>query len=268
MDTNENKIIIEERDRTIILKINNPEKKNVLTQEIRETLWDILLEKENSDHKTLVFMGEGENFSSGADIKKLISLEKETVTQYTTYVREFLNYLKNYPKITIGAVKGFAIGGGLELLLCLDLVYSGKSAKFGQTELNVGIIPGGGATQRLQDVIGIRMAKEMIYTGKIITSDEAIRMRLINDVFPDEDLLEETLKIARKINEKNTSSLISSKLAINSRMSDELKHLHLESELYKKILISEDAKEGLSAFLEKRKPAYSDHGSSGPQLSK
>lgn len=258
MENNEKKVISEELGQTLILKINNPTKRNIMTQEIRESLWKILKEYEGSNHKTLLIMGEGENFSAGADIKNLKSLNLETVNEYTSYVKEFLNYVKKYPKITMGVVKGYAIGGGLELLLCLDLVYSGKTAKFGQTELNVGIIPGGGATQRLQDVIGTRKAKEMIFTGEIIDSEEALKFGLVNGVYDDDELIIETMKIADRINEKSFSSLISSKLAINLRSSEELKYLYNESEMYRKILLSGDGKEGLNAFLEKRKPKFSD----------
>lgn len=258
MEDNKSKVILEELDQTLILKINNPEKRNIMTQEIRGELSKILSEYENSNHKTVIIMGEGENFSAGADINNLKSLNLETVREYTSYIREFLNYVKNYPKITLGMVRGFAIGGGLELLLCLDLVYSSKTAKFGQTELNVGIIPGGGATQRLQDSVGARKAKEMIFTGEIIGSAEALKSGLVNNIFDDDQLMEETMKIANKINEKSFSSLLSSKISINLRSAEELKYLHNESEMYRKILISEDGKEGLNAFLEKRKPKFSN----------
>ena len=258
IESNEKKVLLEEYGQTLIMKINNPEKKNIMSQEVRGIIWKILTQYENSNHKTLVITGEGENFSAGADIRNLKSLDSETVREYTSYVREFLNYLKNYPKITLGMVRGFAIGGGLELLLCLDMVYCGKTAKFGQTELNVGIIPGGGATQRLQDTVGIRKAKEMIFTGEIINSDDALKSGLVNNVFNDDELLSETLKIANRINEKSFSSLIYSKLAINFKSSEEIKYLYKESEMYRKILLSEDGKEGLNAFLEKRRPKFSN----------
>ena len=139
-------------------------------------------------------------------------------------------YVQNYPKITIGVVNGFAVGGGLELLLCLDLVYAGKTAKFGQTELNVGIIPGGGGTQRLPFAAGIRKAKEMIYTGKIIDSSEALVAGIINGVYDDSSVLTEALKIAEKINEKNFLSLVLAKRSIDSTLKDmSVHHYNLAS---------------------------------------
>ena len=183
-------------------------------------------------------------------------MTKDNVKEYTTFVREFLNYIYGYPKITIGAVNGLAVGGGLELLLTLDLVIAGETSRFGQTELNVGIIPGGGGTQRLQKIIGERKTKEMIYTGRLMNAQEALSLGLLNNVVPDETVLDEAIKLSGKISEKSLSSLSLAKKAIN--FDDNLNGLEMESNLYSEILLSKDAKEGLNAFLEKRKPMYSN----------
>ena len=258
MDSEQKEVIAEESGKTLILTINNPERNNVMTRGIRNSIWQILRENEENNLKTVILRGAGKNFSAGADIKNLLSLEGDLADEYTTFVREFLIYVQNYPKITIGVVNGFAVGGGLELLLCLDLVYAGKTAKFGQTELNVGIIPGGGGTQRLPFAAGIRKAKEMIYTGNLIDSSDALMYGIINGVYDDSSVYNEALKIAEKINEKNFLSLVLAKRSINSTLKDMSVHLEAESEFYKLILNSSDGKEGLRAFLEKRKPNYND----------
>ncbi|MDA8144045.1 MAG: enoyl-CoA hydratase/isomerase family protein [Thermoplasmatales archaeon] len=250
-------IIPEIAEKTLVLRINRPEKNNIMNYEIRDELWRQLRKYEDSlDIKCVIITAVGKNFSVGADIKNLLSLTKDNVKEYTTFVREFLNYIYGYPKITIGAVNGLAVGGGLELLLTLDLVIAGETSRFGQTELNVGIIPGGGGTQRLQKIIGERKTKEMIYTGRLMNAQEALSLGLLNNVVPDETVLDEAIKLSGKISEKSLSSLSLAKKAIN--FDDNLNGLEMESNLYSEILLSKDAKEGLNAFLEKRKPMYSN----------
>ena len=250
-------IISEITEKTLVLRINRPEKNNIMNYEIRDELWNQLRKYEdNVDIKCVIITAVGKNVSVGADIKNLLSLTKDTVKEYTTFVREFLNYIYRYPKITIGAVNGLAVGGGLELLLTLDLVIAGETSRFRQTELNVGIIPGGGGTQRLQKIIGERKAREMIYTGRLINAQEALSLGLLNSVVSDETVLDEAIKLSGKISEKSLLSLSLAKRALNTDTNSN--GLETESNLYSEILLSDDAKEGLSAFLDKRKPVYSN----------
>jgi enoyl-CoA hydratase len=244
------------RDKIAILSINNPPV-NVLDLETRKELLEQLKKLENEKIKCVVITAKGEVFSAGADLKHLLSLSsKSEAEEYSRFVRSFLEYVENYPKPTIGAVNGTAVGGGLELLLCLDIVIASENAKFGQTELNVGLIPGGGGTQRLPRIVGIRGAKKMIFTGEIITAKEAYEIGLVNEVVKKESLLDEALNIGKKICEKSLTSLQYAKRAINACFSQN--GFELESSLYQSILLSDDGKEGIKAFLEKRKPVYDD----------
>lgn len=245
---------------TILVVLNRPEEYNVLNRDIRAKIMDFLKQHEgNRKIKSVIFTTSGKNFSAGTDIKYLLTLNESTVKEYTEFVRNFLAYIENYPKVTIGAVRGVAVGGGLELLLALDIVLATPDSRFGQTELNVGLIPGGGGTQRLPRVVGLRKAREMIYTGRLIDADEAYRCGLINKIVPEEALMEEAFKLAEKINEKSALSISMAKKAINAQWALMSDAFVTESELYAKILLDPDGREGMRAFLEKRKPKYSEN---------
>lgn len=245
---------------TIIVVLNRPDENNVLNNEMRGKIMDFLKTYEDDRKvKSVIFTSNGKNFSAGADLRYLLSLEGAAVKEYVEFVRRFLEYVENYPKVTIGAVRGAAVGGGLELLLALDIVVATPDARFGQTELNVGLIPGGGGTQRLARIVGPRRAREMIFTGRLIDSEEALKYGLINRVVPEEALMEEAFKIAQKVNEKSWLSITLAKRAINRQWEPLRDAFHLESELYAKILADPDGKEGIRAFLEKRRPNYSEN---------
>lgn len=259
MTENEGEVIFKVKGSYLVIEINRPEKNNVLNNDVRGQMVDFLKKYENDGKiKCVIFTSNGKNFSAGADLKNLLSLNEKSVKEYTDFVRSFLKYIQDYPKVTIGAVHGIAVGGGLELLLALDLVIAAEDARFGQTELNVGLIPGGGGTQRLIRAAGVRKAREMIFTGRLIKVEEAYEYGLINRVVPVENLMEEAEKLAVRISEKSSLSISLAKRAINSQWSPLAEAFDLESDLYSKILLSEDGKEGMSAFLEKRKPEYSD----------
>ncbi len=259
MGDNPDEVIFKVLDNSLVIEMNRPEKNNVFDNGIRKQIMDFLMKHEvNGKIKSVIFTSNGKNFSLGADIKNLLSLDGKTVGEYAEFVKKFLNYVQNYPKVTIGAVHGIAVGGGLELLLALDIVVAADDSRFGQTELNVGLIPGGGGTQRLPEVMGLRKAREMIFTGSLINADEALRYGLVNRIVPVDSLMEETMKVSASVSAKSSISISLAKKAINERLKPMEKALDLESDLYKDILLAEDGKEGLKAFLEKRKPSYKD----------
>ncbi len=259
MSNGEKEIIFKVMENCIIVEINRPEKNNVLNNEVRGEIIDFLRKYENDGKiKSVIFTSNGKNFSAGADLNNLLSLDQASVKEYTSFVKHFLEYIQNYPKVTIGAVHGIAVGGGVELLLALDLAISTEDARFGQTELNVGLIPGGGGTQRLPRAVGMRKAREMIYTGRLIKAQEALAYGLINRIVPEESLMDEALKLASKIGEKSALSIALAKKAINRQWEPLKEAFDLESDLYARILLEEDGKEGIKAFLEKRKPEYGD----------
>lgn len=259
MSNEQNEILFKVEGSCITVVINRPEKNNVLNNEVRKEIVEFLRKYEKDGSiKTVIFTSNGPNFSAGADLNNLLSMNNETVKGYTDYVRYFLQYIQDYPKVTIGAVHGIAVGGGVELLLAIDLVLATEDARFGQTELNVGLIPGGGGTQRLPRAVGVRKAREMIYTGRLIKAQEAYEYGFINRIVPGESLMGEAIKLASKIGEKSALSIALAKKAINRQWAPLKDAFDFESDLYARILLEEDGKEGMQAFLEKRKPDYRD----------
>jgi enoyl-CoA hydratase len=160
-------------------------------------------------------------------------------------------------KPVIAAVNGFCLGGGCEIAMGCDIIVASEKAKFGQTEINIGIIPGGGGTQRLQRLIGPCRAKELIFTGDIIRADEADRIGLVNRVVPMDELMSAAKEIAQKIAKKSAAALKLAKQAINYGMQSTLESgLKYEYDLYSISLSLEDKVEGVSSFLEKRDPKF------------
>ena len=160
-------------------------------------------------------------------------------------------------KPVIAAVNGFCLGGGCEIAMGCDIIVASEKAKFGQTEINIGIIPGGGGTQRLQRLIGACRAKELIFTGDIIRAEEADRIGLVNRVVPMDELMTTAKEMARKIATKSAAALKLAKTAINRGMQTNLESgLKYEYELYSLSLSLEDKAEGVNAFLEKRAPKF------------
>lgn len=259
MSTEDKEILFDVKENCIVVTINRPDKNNVLNNEVRKEIVDFLKQYENNGKiKSVIFTSNGKNFSAGADLNNLLSLNEASVKEYTGFVKSFLEYIQNYPKVTIGAVHGIAVGGGVELLLALDLAIATEDSRFGQTELNVGLIPGGGGTQRLPRAVGVRKAREMIFTGRLIKAQEAYEYGFINRIVPAESLMEEAFKLAEKIGEKSSLSIELAKRAINQQWAPLKNAFDLESDLYAEILLEEDGKEGIKAFLEKRKPEYRD----------
>jgi enoyl-CoA hydratase len=165
--------------------------------------------------------------------------------------------LETGPKASIAAINGFALGGGCELALACDLRYAASTAKLGQPEVNLGIFPGWGGTQRLARVCGLGVAKDLILTGRVVDADEALRIGLVNGVFEPGELLEKTLAVARAIASKGPLAISAAKAAINHALQgDHVENLEAEAESFGELFSSADAKEGMTAFVEKRDPTF------------
>jgi enoyl-CoA hydratase/carnithine racemase len=241
----------------LTITLNRPDRLNIFDAETRREILGALKEYEpNPDIKCVLVNANGEAFSAGADLNYLISLRKNETNRYAAFVRSFLRYVEDYPKPTVGAAQGIAVGGGLELLMTLDIVVASRDARFGQTELNVGLIPGGGGSQRLPRLVGLRKAKEMIYTGGLVSADEALAAGLVNILTERENLARDSLELCRMISSKSPLALRLAKRALKASQSGVGRGLLLESGLYARMLNSSDGKEGMRAFLEKRKPNY------------
>jgi enoyl-CoA hydratase len=161
------------------------------------------------------------------------------------------------PKASIAAVNGFALGGGCELALACDLRYAATTAKLGQPEVNLGVFPGWGGTQRLARVCGLGVAKDLILTGRVVDADEALRIGLVNGVFEPGELMEKTLEVARTIASAGPLAVAAAKVAVNHALQgDHVENLEAEADSFGELFSSHDAKEGLTAFVEKRVPEF------------
>jgi enoyl-CoA hydratase len=208
--------------------------------------------------RVVVLTGAGEKaFAAGADIKYMSGLGVAEAKEWGALGHDATRLLETMPKPTIAAVNGFALGGGCELALACDIRYAASSAKLGQPEINLGIIPGWGGTQRLARVAGAGVAKELILTGRTVDADEALRRGLIEAVFEPDELMEKTLERAREIASKSPLALAAAKAAVNRAFQGEhADNLEHEAERFGDLFGSEDAKEGLAAFIERREATF------------
>jgi len=243
------------QDGVLTVELNRVREMNILDVPTRKRILQILRRHEKDEAvKCAVITAHGDVFSTGADLNFLLRLRGSRAKSYAKFVREFLDYVENYPKPTIGVVSGLAVGGGLELLMALDMVIATPEARFGQTELKVGLIPGGGGTQRLPRLVGMRKAKEMAFTAGLISAQEAYEWGLVNRVVPEESVLFETKKLCEKLSPMSQSNLRLVKDLMNKGSSMGLADaLRMESEFYSKILDSPKTKAAIKAFLKRKK---------------
>jgi enoyl-CoA hydratase len=208
--------------------------------------------------RVVVLTGAGEKaFAAGADIKYMSGLGPDEAAEWGALGHEVGALLETMPKPTIAAVNGFALGGGCELALACDIRYASSSAKLGQPEINLGIIPGWGGTQRLARIAGVGLAKELILTGRTVDAEEARRRGLVEAVFEPGELMEKALELARLLASKSPLALAAAKQAVNRAFQGEhAANLELEADSFAELFSSEDAKEGLAAFVEKREPRF------------
>ena len=210
------------------------------------------------DARVVVLTGAGEKaFAAGADIKYMSGLGVDEAKEWGALGHEAGRLLETMPKPTIAAINGFALGGGCELALACDLRYASQSAKLGQPEINLGIIPGWGGTQRLARTTTLGYAKELIYTGRVVGAEEAERRGLVNEVFDPADLMERTLEVAALLASKSPVALAAAKQESNRALQGEHgANLEGEAAHFGELFASQDAKEGMTAFVEKREPAF------------
>jgi len=256
---NYNNIKLELFENYAILKIDRPKALNALNPETISELNDAYLELEKlTDIRVVILTGEGEkSFVAGADIKAMSNLTTRSAYKFAMQGQKLGLNINESDKIYIAAVNGFALGGGCELALACDFAYASSKAKFGQPEVNLGVIPGFGGTQRLTRVIGMAKAKELVYSGEIIKADEALRLGIINKVFSPETLMEETIKIAKKIASNAPIAVSYSKKVINKGLSMDMPQaIELETQAFASLFGTNDQKEGMDAFISKRKAEF------------
>ena len=247
-------IILKKENGIATIIFNRPDALNALNNQTRADFRDAMNDiREDDEIKVVIITGEGRGFVTGSDIKEL----KRTTPLEAHNITRLGSIIENLEIPVIAAVNGFALGGGCEIVMACDIIIASEKAKFGQPEVNIGVIPGGGGTQRLQRVVGVYKAKELIFTGDIIDAKEAERIGLVNKVVPPDELEAAAREIAEKIAAKSAAAIKLAKAAINRGMQTDLKTgLEYEQELYSLALTTEDKAEGIEAYMEKRKPEY------------
>ena len=252
--------IIFETDGTVaIVKFNRPKALNAVNQQMLKDL-NAAIDRVEQDKAigALILTGEGNRaFVAGADIEYMASFSPLQARRFVRDMQEALFRLEDLPIPVIACVNGFALGGGAEIAMACDFIYASEKAKIGQPEINLGIIPGFGGTQRLARLVGKAMAKEMCLTGNPISAKEARSIGLVNKIFEHAALYNETLKTARLMASKAKTSIRGIKRCIDKGIELNLRTAgYLETESFGICFASPDAKEGMLAFLEKRKPDF------------
>ena len=249
-----------ERDETVaLLTIDRPEAMNALDVETLSALRDRLLElREDGGMRAIVLTGAGDRaFAAGADIKYMSELDSDGARGWGGLGHNVAQLLETSPAPTVAAINGFALGGGCELALACDLRYASATAKLGQPEINLGIIPGWGGTQRLPRATSLGFAKELVLTGRLVDADEAERHGLVNAVYEPDELMDKVMGTARLIASKSPLALAAAKRALNHVLQgDHVENLEREAEEFGRLFDTSDAKEGLTAFVEKREPNF------------
>jgi enoyl-CoA hydratase len=250
-------MIFEKKEGLAIITMNRPENLNSINTKMQAEMKDIWEQvEEDKSIRVVIFTGGEKCFSAGADIK-----EQFPPGQSRPRSRDQFKKFEDDPRISIAAISGFCLGGGLELALCCDLLIASPSAKFGLVELRIGSVPGAGGMQRLPRIIGITKTKELLYTAGRIDAEEALRFGLINKIVPEKSLLDEAMKLAETMLEFPPHGLKIAKRCVNEGM-----QVDLNTALKLDLAISvqemstptaiENRAEGLKAFREKRKPHF------------
>ena len=238
-----------------IITINRPKALNALNSEVLKEL-DVCLDGVNLETtRALILTGAGEkSFVAGADIGEMSTLTKAEGEAFGKIGNDVFRKLETFPIPVIAAINGFALGGGCEISMSCDIRICSDNALFGQPEVGLGITPGFGGTQRLARIIGVGKAKEMIYAATNVKADEALRIGLVNAVYPLEELIPAAKKLAGKIAKNAPIAVRACKKAINEGLDVDMdKAIVIEEKLFGSCFESEDQKEGMAAFLEKRK---------------
>lgn len=252
------KLIVERHDRICIVKINHPETLNALNSLVLKELDAAFSEIAEDDGLDVVILtGEGRSFVAGADISQMSTLNAVEGKAFGELGAAVFRKIELLNKVVIAAVNGFALGGGCELAMACDIRIASAKAKFGQPEVGLGITPGFSGTQRLPRLVGVGKAKELIYTADVINAEEAYRIGLVNKVVAPEDLLDESMAMARKIASKAPLAVRYAKEAINWGIETDIETgISIESDLFGLCFSTEDQKEGMQAFLSKREAQF------------
>ena len=252
-------LIVEIDDSVALIRLNRPDALNALNSVLMSELAQALSAADTNDHvRCIVLTGSDKAFAAGADVREMAGKSFVDVFANDLFGPDAETILR-VRKPIIAAVSGFALGGGCELAMMCDFIIASDTAKFGQPEINLGIVAGMGGTQRLTRFVGKSKSMDMHLTGRFMDAAEAERCGLVSRVFPAADLIAEVLKIARKIADKSALSVMAVKEAVNRAQEGSLREgLLFERRLFHALFATEDQKEGMAAFLEKRTPQFRD----------
>jgi enoyl-CoA hydratase len=251
-------IRVERRGQVEVVFLDRPDVLNALNRATLEELGAALARvASEGTARALVLTGEGRAFAAGADIAEMRSLEPVSAEAFARLGHATFEALEALPIPTVAAVNGFALGGGCELALACDWIYASEKAKFGQPEVGLGLIPGFGGTGRLTRRVGVGWAKELILTGDPISASEALRIGLANQVYPVEELMDQSIKAAESAGGKGPVAVALAKRVIQQGQDADLRTAHsMEQSAFGLLFGSEDRGEGMDAFLEKRAPDF------------
>jgi enoyl-CoA hydratase len=256
----EKNLILKKEDKVALITINRPQVLNALNRDTLKELSEACA-KFNADQgvRVIIITGSGKAFVAGADISEMKDYTPEQAREFTNLGHMTMDSIQNADKPVIAAVNGYALGGGLELVLACDIILAAETALLGVPEVNLGLIQGFGGTQRLPRLVGKSLAKELIFTADAVTAKRAYEMGIVNKLFPPEHLLPEAKKLASRIAQKGPIALRLAKRVIESGYNKELSEgCKLEMSAFVDCFTTSDCKEGMKAFLEKRKPVFTD----------
>lgn len=252
-------LIIDIEDGIAIVKINRPKALNALNSETVDEIKDASesLDK-NKDVKVVIITGAGEKaFIAGADILEMKPMNAMESMVFSQKGHDAFSAIENMSKPVIAAVNGYALGGGFEVAIACDIIYASEKAKVGFPETTLGILPGFGGTQRTAKLVGLAKAKELIFTGKTISAQEAYEMGLVNKVVPQDDLMKEVMNLAEKLKANGPLSIGLAKGCINKSLFLDINSaLLMEAKAFGLCFSTKDQKEGMTAFVEKRKATF------------
>lgn len=254
-----NVVLYEQEGSVAYITINRPEALNALNAHVMKSLNSVIdLVSETESVRTVIITGSGnKSFVAGADIKEMLNMDSMAARKWGAFAQNVFNKIEKMPKVVIAAVNGYALGGGCELAMACDIRVASKNAKFGLPELGLGVIPGFAGTQRLPRLVGKGIAKEMMFTSKQVNADEAYRIGLVNSVVDGDELINYCNEMAKTIGTKSRVAVELCKAAVNEGMElDVDKAMAHEADLFGLCFSTEDQKEGMGAFAEKRKANF------------
>jgi enoyl-CoA hydratase/carnithine racemase len=251
-------VLLEVDDGVGVITLNRPPM-NAINEDLTRDLLAATEEAGRRDDVGAVVLWGGEKvFAAGADVKMMAPMTPLDVRPMIAGLQETFNRFEEIPKVTIAAIIRFALGGGLELAMCADFRFAAQDAQLGQPEIKLGVIPGAGGTQRLPRLVGPARAKDIIYSGRFVPADEALRIGLIDAVFPADRVFDEAVAVARGYAKGPLAALRAAKVATNWGARGDLRTgLALEGELFAGLFSTEDQTEGMTAFTEKAEPKFS-----------